>query len=405
MLRLPYGISNFAKLAQEGYHVVDRTPFIAQIEQMNEPYLFFLRPRRFGKSLFISLLQCYYGIEYQAEFNALFGAYKIGQMPTPLANQFLVLKLDFSHINTQSRESTFAGFLENIKQGISNFLSTYTQYYTEADHAYILATEDPAVMISRLFERTKNQQVSKKLPYKIYLLIDEYDNFANELIVGWLAQSKKRLNDCSFIQTFYACIKAATSNGVVDRIFITGVSPLSLDGLTAGFNIGKNISLALHFHDMMGFTETEVCAMLSGLGVSKTELPQTIANLRQWYSGYYFNEQAATHLYNPDMVLYYGSTLGSPHEYPVAYLDTHITSNVGKLIENLAPLHELITERQVAAQLTRQFSFEKDFSRDDLVSLLFYLGIITIKTRQLSRFFFETPNAMIAQRYFATGTL
>lgn len=404
MLRLPYGISDFTKIAQEGYHFVDRTPFVAQIEQMNEPYLFFLRPRRFGKSLFISLLQCYYGLEYRAEFAQLFGAYAIGQTPTPLANQFLVLKLDFRHVNTQSRESTFAGFLENVKQGISNFLSTYGDYYRATDHAYILATEEPAIVISRLFERTKNQQVSKRLPYKIYLLIDEYDNFANELIADWLAQSKQHLTDYSFIQTFYTCIKAATGNGVVDRIFITGISPLNLGGLTAGFNIGKNISSAFHFHNMMGFTETEVCAILSGLGVSQNELPQTIANLRQWYNGYCFNENAATRLYNPDMVLYYGSTLGPTQEYPVACLDTHISRNVGKSIENLAPLNELIIGGQVAAQLAHQFSFEKDFSRDDLVSLLFYLGIVTIKARQLSRLVFETPNMMIAQRYFALGT-
>ena len=121
MLKLPYGVSNFAKLAEEEYYFVDRTPYIAQLEQMNEPYLFFLRPRRFGKSLFISMLQCYYGLEYAAQFADLFGNYAIGQKPTPLANRYLVLKLDFSHINTQTSESTFAGFLENVKQGISNF--------------------------------------------------------------------------------------------------------------------------------------------------------------------------------------------------------------------------------------------------------------------------------------------
>lgn len=127
MLKLPYGVSNFTKLVEEEYYFVDRTPYIAQLEQLNEPYLFFLRPRRFGKSLFVSMLQCYYGLEYAAQFAEIFGKYTIGQQPTPLANQYLALRMDFSQINTQSRESTFAGFLENVKQGISQFLSAYRE--------------------------------------------------------------------------------------------------------------------------------------------------------------------------------------------------------------------------------------------------------------------------------------
>lgn len=410
MLRLPYGISNFAKLAQEGYHFVDRTPFIAQIEQMNEPYLFFLRPRRFGKSLFISLLQCYYGVEYQAEFNALFRAYKIGQTPTPLANQFLVLRLDFSKINTQSPQSTFSGFVENVKQGISNFLAAYSAYYTEADHAYIMAAEEPNAIIGRLFERTKNQQTNELLPYKIYLLIDEYDHFANELVAFRLEEFKQSVSRNGYVRKFYESIKAATGIGVVDRIFITGVSPLTLDSLTSGFNIGKHISLNIVFHNMMGFTEDEVSTILRGVGVSENSLPQTIADLRQWYNGYLFNGRAANRLYNPDMVLYFASELGLTGNYPTELLDTNIASDYGKLrqlfriegqeVQNLAVLNELITAGAVAAQLTRQFSFEKDFTRDDLISLLFYLGVVTIKAPQLSRFIFEPPNFVITQLYF-----
>lgn len=410
MLRLPYGISDFTKIAQEGYHFVDRTPFVAQIEQMNEPYLFFLRPRRFGKSLFISLLQCYYGVEYQAEFDALFGAYKIGQAPTPLANQYLVLKLDFSHINTQSRESTFAGFLENIKQGISNFLSAYTQYYTAADYEYIFAVDEPTTVIGRLFERTQNHRTSGTLPYKIYLLIDEYDHFANELVAFRLDEFKQSVSRNGYVRKFYERIKTATGDSVVDRIFITGVSPLTLDSLTSGFNIGKHISLNIVFHNMMGFTEDEVAEILHGVGIAERDLSETIANLRQWYNGYLFNGQATTRLYNPDMVLYFASELGLTGTYPTELLDTNIASDYGKLrelfrvegqeVQNLAVLNELITAGTVAAQLTRQFSFEKDFTRDDLISLLFYLGIVTIKAPQLSRFIFEPPNFVITQLYF-----
>ncbi|MFN8488059.1 MAG: AAA family ATPase [Caldilineaceae bacterium] len=410
MLRLPYGISNFVKIAKEGYYFVDRTPFVVQIEQMNEPYLFFLRPRRFGKSLFISLLHCYYGIEHSREFAELFGAYAIGQNPTPLANQYLVLRLDFSKINTQTPQSTFNGFLENVKQGISNFLAAYSAYYAEEDRQYVMAGEEPAVVIGRLFERTQNHQTSGALPYKIYVLIDEYDHFANELVAFQLEEFKRSVSRNGYVRKFYESIKAATGTGVVDRIFITGVSPLTLDSLTSGFNIGKHISLDIQFHNMMGFTEDEVGVILQGVGVAESEIFPTIADLRQWYNGYLFNGRAQNRLYNPDMVLYFASELGRTHEYPTELLDTNIASDYGKLrelfrvegqeVQNLALLNDLITEGQVAAQLTRQFSFEKDFTRDDLVSLLFYLGIVTIKVAQLSRFTFEPPNFVITQLYF-----
>lgn len=410
MIRLPYGISNFVKVATEGYYYVDRTPFVAQIETMDEPYLFFLRPRRFGKSLFISLLHCYYGLEYQSLFTEIFSAYAIGQNPTPLAHQYLVLRLDFSKINTQTPQSTFTGFLENVKQGVSNFLSVYSQYYTEDDHQYIFEATEPTIVIGRLFERTQNHVSNGRLSHKIYVLIDEYDHFANELVAFRLEEFKQSVSRNGYVRKFYESIKAATGIGVVDRIFITGVSPLTLDSLTSGFNIGKHISLNIRFHNMMGFTEAEVRTILSGVGVPEDKMDQTIHDLRQWYNGYLFNGNAPARLYNPDMVLYFASELGLTGEYPTELLDTNIASDYGKLrelfrvegqeVQNLAVLNELITQGTVSAQLTRQFSFEKEFMRDDLISLLFYLGIVTIKGTELSRFSFEPPNFVITQLYF-----
>jgi hypothetical protein len=410
MLKLPYGVSNFTKLASEDYYFVDRTAYIAQVEQMNEPYLFFLRPRRFGKTLFVSMLQCYYGLEYAAQFADIFGNYVIGQKPTPLANGYLVLKLDFSRINTQTRESTFTGFLENVKQGVSHFLSAYQAYYTEADQHYIFAAEEPSIVLSRLFERTKNHQNNSKFQHKIYVMIDEYDHFANELVSFRLEEFKTSVSRNGFVRKFYETIKTATGDGVVDRIFVTGVSPLTLDSLTSGFNIGKHLSLDIQFHNMMGFSEQEVSDILIGVGLETNKLPDTLADLRQWYNGYLFNSKAKVKLYNPDMVLYFASEFSRTREYPEELLDTNIASDYGKLrdlfrvegqeVQNLAVLNELITGGQVAAQLTRQFSFEKDFTRDDLISLLFYLGIVTIKAAELSRFIFEPPNFVITQLYF-----
>lgn len=410
MLKLPYGTSNFEQIASEAYYFVDRTSFIAQLEQLPERYLFFLRPRRFGKSVFISMLQCYYGLEYADRFAELFGRFAIGQQPTPMANQYLVLQFDFSRINTRDYESTFTGFLENVKQGLSLFLSTYGSYYADADAQYIFAATEPSIVLSRFFERTKIHQNSGTLPYKIYLLIDEYDHFANELIAFRLVEFKKSVSRNGYVRKFYESIKTATGIGVVDRIFITGVSPVTLDSLTSGFNIGTHLTLDPLFHNMMGFTEPEVAEILTGVGVSKNALPTVLDDIRAWYNGYLFNGQAPTRLYNPDMVLYFAARYGRHGAYPEELLDTNIASDYGKLrelfrvegqeVQNLAVLNELITTGQVAAQLTQQFSFEKDFTNDDLISILFYLGIVTIKQPQLSRFIFEPPNFVITQLYF-----
>lgn len=410
MLKLPYGVSSFDKVARENYYFVDRTPYIAQLEQMPEPYLFFLRPRRFGKSLFISMLQCYYGLEYANSFDEIFGRFVIGPAPTPMANRYLVLKLDFSRINTQTRESTFAGFLENVKQGVNQFLNNYQEYFTEEDTQHILASDEPSIVVSRLFERTKIHQSNHQLPYKVYVLVDEYDHFANELVAFRINDFKNSVSRNGYVRKFYESIKTATGENIVDRIFITGVSPLTLDSLTSGFNIGRHLTLDIQFHNMMGFSEAEVATILSGVGVDAEKLPTTLDEIRQWYNGYLFSERSKTRLYNPDMVLYFAAEFGRIGLYPTELLDTNIASDYGKLrelfrvegreVQNLDVLNELITNTQISAQLTRQFSFEKEFTRDDLVSLLFYLGIVTIKGAQLSRLIFEPPNFVITQLYF-----
>lgn len=410
MLKLSYAISDYGQLINEGYYYVDRTAYLTQLEQLNERYLFFLRPRRFGKTLLISLLQHYYGLEFAPRFATLFGRYAIGRQPTPLANGYLVLRLEFSRINTQTSESTLSGFLNNVKQGISFFLTSYRHYFSSEDRQYILAGDEPSVVINRLFEQTKNHQLTGDLPYKIYLLIDEYDHFANELVAFRLDDFKTSVGRNGFVRKFYESIKTATAEGIVDRLFITGVSPLTLDSLTSGFNIGTHLTLDIRFHALMGFTEPEVTTILQGIEVTEERLPTILGDLRQWYNGYLFHGKAQMRLYNPDMVLYFASKLAGIGEYPEELLDTNIASDYGKVrqlfkvegqeVQNFAVLRQLITEGQIAARLTRQFSFEKLFTNDDFVSLLFYLGIVTVKEGELSRLIFEAPNFVIRQLYF-----
>jgi len=288
MLKLPYGVSNFAQIADEGYYFVDRTPYIAQLEQLAERYLFFLRPSGFGKTLFMSMLQCYYGLEYAACFTYLFGRFAIGQNPTPMANQYLVLHVEFGPTDNKNSESNFIGFRENTKRAVGNFLTVYHDYFVSDDRNYILITEEPGDIISRLFERTKNHLLTGKLAYKIYVIIDGYDHFANELSTCHQHDFKTNFSHHSFVRKFYESIKAATGDGIVDHIFITGETPVALDSLTSGFNIGKHLSLDLQFHNMMGFSEEEVAVILKGVGVNEERLPTVIQDLRQWYNGYLF---------------------------------------------------------------------------------------------------------------------
>ena len=410
MLKLPYSISNFKTLVNNGYHFVDRTPFVARLEQLDERYVFFLRPRRFGKSLFVSLLQYYYGIEHKAAFQDLFGRYEIGQNPSPRVNSYLVLKLDFSRIYTQTPESTAEGFLANVKYGVSDFLTTYAIYFDPSDGEYITAGRDPSAVINRLFERFKRTRIRNQSDEQIYILIDEYDHFANELLAFRFGDFKESVSRNGFVRKFYESIKTATGEGVVDRLFVTGVSPLTLDSLTSGFNIGTDLTTDQRFNHMLGFLQDEVEEILQGSGVDSESLPQTMSDVRQWYNGYRFYQDAPKRLYNPDMVLYFAKEYARLGRYPDDLLDTNIASDYGKIrrmfgvagqeAQNFAVLNELITDVEVTARMTRQFSFERAFTRDDFISLLFYMGIVTVKGSVLSRHVFEAPNDVIKQLYY-----
>ncbi|MEZ4664547.1 MAG: AAA family ATPase [Caldilineaceae bacterium] len=410
MLKLPYGISDFDALRREGYHYVDRTAYIRQLEELVDKYIFFLRPRRFGKSLFISLLQRYYGLEHADDFALLFGGLAIGENPTPRANQYFVLRFDFSRIDTQTAESTLEGFLANIKYGASAFLTTYEAYFSADDRAYILAGNAPNMVVNRLFERFKAGQIVGAIQHKMYILIDEYDHFANELAAFRLADFRDIVSRNGFVRKFYESIKSATGEGVVDRLFVTGVSPLTLDSLTSGFNISTNLSTDLLFNGMMGFTPDEVETILLGSGVEPAQLATVIGDVQQWYDGYRFHPKAAMHIYNPDMVLYFAKEYERYQTYPEELLDVNLASDYTKVrrlfrvgdqeAQNLAVLEELITANEIQARITRQFSFEKSFTRDDFISLFFYMGIITAKRAELSLWVFEPPNYVIKQLYY-----
>lgn len=397
-IRLPYGISNFQILVRDGYHFIDKTNYIEQLEENPERYIFFLRPRRFGKSLFVSQLRYYYGLEYKDQFDTIFGHYYIGKHPTPGANKYHMLHFDFSRIDTKTEGSTFQGFLENVKDGIVEFISQYGQI-TDSEKSNILSSKAPNTMLMKLFRAYRKSN--------IYVIIDEYDHFANEILAFNFDHFKSFVSENGFVRKFYETIKAATGEGIVEYFFGTGVTPITLDSMTSGFNIAKNFSTQKALNEMLGFSHHEVKQLIECVLPTKNSV-EILENIQKLYNGYLFSRHASERVYNPDMVLYYLSEYQSNNQPPDELIDTNIASDYGKIkklfalqkpFRNSQVLEELMTSGETPATLTPQFSFERDFSRNDFVSLLCYLGLISIKEGHLDALIFSIPNYVIKSLY------
>ena len=406
MIKIPYGISNFEMLVSEGYRYIDRTPFIETLENLSQRYLFFVRPRRFGKSLFLSLLEYYYGIQYKDKFEALFSTYYIGQHPTKGANQFLILKFDFSRMNTSSYDATYQSFLQNVKNGAIQFFGQYSQFFDKEDITKVDTFTFPADVLQHVLLMIE----LKANKHKTYLLVDEYDHFANEILSFRYKEFSDMVSRNGFVRKFYEAVKVGTHTGVLNRIFITGVSPLTLDSLTSGFNISTNISLYEEFNGMMGFKEAEVAAILEEIEIPVDQLTIVLALMRKWYDGYLFAEEATEHIYNSDMVLYFASNYIRNKQYPKNLLDPNIASDYTKIRrlfrikgqeeEHLKYLDELLQNGQIKAPLVELFEIDWRFDRKDFISLLYYTGVLTITGTDWAYAIFKMPNYVIEQLYY-----
>jgi hypothetical protein len=400
----PYGISNLELIATEGYVFVDKTGFVELLEKQRQRFVVFLRPRRIGKSLFVSLLEYYYDIGQKSKFDKIFGTYYLGKHPTPLANSYRVLKFDFSGIDTTTKESSFSGFVNNIKSSLSTFLILNgldkPEYKSE-----LYAQNNPAEVMKTFFDIYKGLNQAK-----IYLLIDEYDHFTNEILTRDLGEFRASVSQNGYIRKFYESVKTATQVGVVDRFFITGVSPVTLDSVTSGFNIVTHLTHQEEFHDMMGFTEAEVQALVELVLVDKSRLPQIMSDLRTHYNGYKFNPKQASTIYNSDMVLYFLQQFQRGQAYPTEMLDPNIMPDYGKLKrmfevanweDNIDVLETVLQKHEIEANLIYQFNFEKGFKRTEFINFLYYLGNLTIKKiSDVGVPIFKIPNLVIEELYW-----
>lgn len=399
-MKIPYGESNFKKVREQGFVYIDKTAHIAALEDQGS-HLFLLRPRRFGKSLFISALEHYYDQNHADDFETLFGDLYIGQHPTPLKSSYQVLFMEFSGIATDSAESVYRTFTTKVELALLHFLERYNHPPAIAEG--IVSRVSPYEKMEHFFTALSGQS--------ILFLIDEYDHFANAILAEDFKLFQKIVGKGGFVRSFYETLKAATQRGTLDRLFITGVTPLMLDSMTSGFNIGENQSLKPEFNETMGFTRDEVKELLQPI-VQQCELSseQLLNDMAAWYNGYRFHIDAAKTVYNANMVLYFVKNFQLKKcMYPKQMLDENIASDYGKLMglfsigdrdTNFTVLDELINQGSVLATQRRKFDFDKGFDQDDFVSLLAYMGFVTLVDETLAGEVFAIPNHVISELYF-----
>ncbi|CAA6827306.1 MAG: Conserved protein, partial [uncultured Sulfurovum sp.] len=357
MKKIIYGESNFQKIKiNNDYFYVDKTTFIETLEDLNESFLIFLRPRRFGKSLFLSTLQYYYDENSKDEFEAMFSNTYIGQNPTPLKNSFRILFFEFSGIEVEDKTITKIkeSFIVNVKVSLARYLDTYA--YKKEHIERIRNISEPSDIMKEFFEIIKNDN--------IYILIDEYDHFANAILAYSMENFLKVVGKGGFVRSFYEVLKTATGQGTVQKMFITGVTPITLDSLSSGFNIVSNISNAEQFNALAGFTQEEVNYALKNSiykVCSNIDQEQLLTKIKAWYNGYLFNMNANERIYNATLVNYFISKYDMKRcKIPSKMLDSNVASdykaimklfNIGDSERNYKVLEELIENNSITGEI------------------------------------------------------
>jgi len=389
-MKFPYGISDFKKINTQGYFYCDRTDKIPLLEKSDSQL--FIRPRRFGKSLVLSMLENYYDVAKKDEFDAIFGNLKIGKNPTPLRNSYFILKFDFSCVDpTGSAEDVKKALFDHINVSIEGFYSFYQ--YKGYDLAEIKINYDNA-----LYSLNSLINAVRITPHPVYLLIDEYDNFANTVMMGIQSTEKRYeaiVHDEGPLRTFFKAVKASTSGSMFDRVFITGVSPVVMSDITSGYNIAENIYFEPEFNDLCGFKQKEIEDVIKQIvdqcGFEKEKIQEAVNLIKTYYNGYTFSHTVHERIYNPTLSLYFFKQFEKTCNYPRNILDSNLAVDESKL-EYIAQisrgrdlLMNLVQKDQevVISHIADRFGVKEmltDKSRDNafLVSFLYYFGVLTV---------------------------
>ena len=383
--QIPYGWADFEAMRLERCLYVDKTRFLHQLER--ERFAFLIRPRRFGKSCWVSLLESYYDRNRTDRFETLFAGTDIGRQPTVNRHRYVILRFDFS---------AFDDTLETLRERFETYCLIVLRYALEAN-----ADLFPEAMIDRILSYPsidgKLNELFKfaaKQGIPLYVLIDEYDNFANTILAYRGTEAYHSFtHGGGFYRNFFATLKAgAGQGGGVERMFITGVSPITMDDVTSGFNIGKNVSLHPEFNELLGFTENEVRTVLEiyrECGVFEQDVDAALDMMRQWYDGYRFAEDVETDLYNTDMVLYFLDHSVPNRRGPKDPIDTNVRIDYGKLRHllvtgrrlngNFDLLRHIIADGEAESPIQASFPLERLAGRENFLSLLHYFGLLSIR--------------------------
>ena len=387
--RIPYGMGSFERIRTQGLLYVDKTRFVRALE--DHRHAFFIRPRRFGKTCWVALLECYYDRNRAQRFDALFAGTDIGADPTPDRSRYVVLRFNFSAFDSRlaTLEERFELYCEDQ---VRHMLSSSRDLFPDEAARHILAPPGINAKLERLFRFVGTHGVA------LYVLIDEYDNFANTVLAyhGEAAYQHFTHGE-GFYRAFFATLKAGTEQGGgIERLFMTGVSPITLDDVTSGFNIAKNISLSPEFNELLGFTEVEVRGLLElyrDLGVFGQNVDTALDTMRAWYDGYRFSEDATTSVYNTDMVLYYLSESIPNAPIPRYLIDDNVRIDYGKLRHlmvtsrqgavrlngNFDLLRHIVGEGRAEARIHKSFPLERLARPENFLSLLYYFGLLAIE--------------------------
>lgn len=402
---VPYGVADFATVIEQNLYYVDKTMFIPELEKQPRN-LFFIRPRRFGKSIFLSMLYSYYDCTQSHKFQSLFGNLWIGQHPTPLQGKYQVLFLDFSQItgNIDKLETKFNSYLSI---NLDAFVRQYSEYY-QAEMEEILAQEDFEEKMELIFKAAKAHQ------YHLYLIIDEYDNFTNVILNE---RGENVYHAITHADGFYRDV-FKKFKGNFERIFMMGVSPVTLDDVTSGFNIGWNISINPEFDEMLGFSTTDVVEMFTyykehGSIPVDSDIDAIVNDMKPWYDNYCFAEEALkkkTRMFNCDMVLYYLRNYMDNGCSPRQMIDPNTRTDYGKMKkllqfdkldgERKGIIRKIAEEEQIVTQLYESFSAYQIPKAEIFPSLLFYYGMLTIKGTRGSKLILGIPNNNVRKQYY-----
>ena len=404
--RLPYGINDFEAIIEQNQYYVDKTMYLPLLE--NQPSnIFFIRPRRFGKSIFLSMLHAYYDCSKKEKFQALFGDLWVGKHPTPLQGKFLILHLDFSYVGG-SIEKLEENFNMYLRVKLDGFMRVYQEFYLADFKEKFFKSDSAAEKLALLQDET----ATKGIP--LYLIIDEYDNFTNTVLNE---QGENVYWAITHADGFYRDV-FKKFKGMFERIFITGVSPVTLDDVTSGFNIGWHISTKPEFNQMLGFSLEEVRKMFAYYkevgGIPATsDIEAMIDEMKPWYDNYCFSKRALetqSKVFNCDMVIYYLRNYMDYGQAPDQMIDPNTRTDYNKM-KKLLQLDKLDGDRkgvirtiaetgQIVTTLEETFPASRLTNPQTFTSLLFYYGMLTIKDTFGDMLILGIPNNNVRKQYY-----